>query len=144
MLCYWYPDDIQAPVLYRLQLFCEVLRQTAPHWGRTFYLVITNITPKQEDQQQLLELVKCYEQLTSIGLVSLLLLYFFLENFFFTHDIYQHPRSTPTPITYDLYPLHSLLPAAHVLIHPSSSPSGTGGYVADTSATYENQAFGRL
>jgi len=32
------------------------------------------------------------------------------------------------------------LPAAHVLIRPKSVPGGTGGYVADTSATYENQA----
>ena len=29
------------------------------------------------------------------------------------------------------------LPAAHVLIRPKSVPGGTGGYVADTSATYE-------
>ena len=31
------------------------------------------------------------------------------------------------------------LPAAHVLIRPRSSPGGTGGYFADTSAAYENQ-----
>ena len=30
---------------------------------------------------------------------------------------------------------------AHVLIRPGSSPGGTGGYVADASAAYENQAF---
>ena len=34
-----------------------------------------------------------------------------------------------------------LLPAAHVLIRPGSSPDGTGGYVANTSAAYENQAY---
>ena len=33
------------------------------------------------------------------------------------------------------------LPAAHVLIRPGSSPGGTGGYVANTSAAYENQAY---
>ena len=29
----------------------------------------------------------------------------------------------------------------HVFIRPGSSPDGTGGYVADASAAYENQAF---
>ena len=33
------------------------------------------------------------------------------------------------------------LPAAHVLIRPGSSSDGTDGYVADTSAAYENQAL---
>ena len=36
-----------------------------------------------------------------------------------------------------------LLPAAHALIRPGSSPDGTGGYVANTSAAYENQAYYR-
>ena len=35
------------------------------------------------------------------------------------------------------------LPALHVLIRPGSSPDGTGGYVADTSAAYKNQALVR-
>jgi len=30
---------------------------------------------------------------------------------------------------------------AHVLIRPGTSPDGTGGYVVDASAAYENQAF---
>ena len=34
-----------------------------------------------------------------------------------------------------------LLPAAHVLIRPGSSPGGTGGYVANTSVAHENQAY---
>ena len=33
------------------------------------------------------------------------------------------------------------LPAAHVLIHPRRVPGCTSGYVADTSAAYENQAL---
>ena len=33
------------------------------------------------------------------------------------------------------------LPVAHVLIRARSSPGGTGGYVANTSAAYENQAL---
>jgi len=33
------------------------------------------------------------------------------------------------------------LPAPHVLIRPRSSPGGTGGYFADTSAADENQAL---
>ena len=37
-----------------------------------------------------------------------------------------------------------LLPAAHVLIRPGTSPDGTGGYVADTWAAYENQALERM
>ena len=33
------------------------------------------------------------------------------------------------------------LPVAHVLICPRSVPGGTGGYIADTSAAYENQTL---
>ena len=35
----------------------------------------------------------------------------------------------------------SYAPAAHVLIRPRSSLGGAGGYFADTSAAYENQAL---